>query len=50
MMIVDECAGCSYGDIDLSTNILQQVTGYASDRKASKGGTLLGALQRVGGG
>lgn len=31
--VVDECASCSYGDIDLSTAALKKATGYSWDRK-----------------
>eukprot|EP00887_Chlorella_sp_A99_P004774 scaffold4.g4774.t1 len=31
--VVDMCASCSFGDVDLSSNILKQTTGYAWDRK-----------------
>ena len=33
VMIVDECPGCSHGDLDLSSEGLQATTGYAWDRK-----------------
>ena len=32
--IVDACASCSHGDIDLSTAALKKATGYAWDRKS----------------
>eukprot|EP00887_Chlorella_sp_A99_P003327 scaffold26.g3327.t1 len=31
--IIDSCASCAYGHIDLSSNILQATTGYRYDRK-----------------
>lgn len=31
--VVDSCASCSHGDIDLSTDALDACTGYNWDRK-----------------
>jgi len=32
--VVDACASCDYGDIDLSKRALKKSTGYEWDRKA----------------
>ena len=32
--VVDACASCSYGDIDLSKRALKDATGFEWDRKA----------------
>lgn len=33
VMVVDECASCSGGDVDFSTNAFKDITGFAWDRK-----------------